>query len=209
MYNILVFGYEFLSEFIPFFIAPIMLRKVQGRYTSQFTKKYYFLPVIFAFYIMAVFYVTDVGTLYDVMKIQYKDLKDQINLMPFSGKISTIGYLLNIFMFIPFGFLLSVMWEKMRKISYVVLAGLLFSAFIELSQLPSGRSADIDDLILNTIGAVVGFFLYKVWDKVTKSKFQLVVYADIAELPIYILTLFFGRFFLFNRVGLIEKFYGL
>jgi len=128
--------------------------------------------------------------------------------MPFSGKISTIGYLLNIFMFIPFGFLLSVMWEKMRKISYVVLAGLLFSAFIELSQLPSGRSADIDDLILNTIGAVVGFFLYKVWDKVTKSKFQL-VYADIAELPIYILTLFFGRFFLFNRVGLIEKFYGL
>ena len=88
-------------------------------------------------------------------------------------------------------------------------AGLLFSAFIELSQLPSGRSADIDDLILNTIGAVVGFFLYKVWDKVTKSKFQLVVYADIAELPIYILTLFFGRFFLFNRVGLIEKFYGL
>ncbi|WP_091488258.1 VanZ family protein [Alkalibacterium putridalgicola] len=46
----------------------------------------------------------------------------------------------------------------------MILTGLLFSLFIEVVQfsIPMGRSADIDDLILNTIGAFLGYIIWKI-----------------------------------------------
>lgn len=38
----------------------------------------------------------------------------------------------------------------------------LFSFFIEFTQYFIGRSADIDDLILNTLGGVIGFMTYDI-----------------------------------------------
>lgn len=69
----------------------------------------------------------------------------------------------NLVMFAPFGALMPLLFAKSRRV--VVLAGEAFtvSALIEIVQLLSRtRIFDIDDLIFNTVGALVGLGLYHV-----------------------------------------------
>lgn len=207
MYNILAFSYEFAAEFVPFLIVLMLFRRVCGKDMPRGSKRYYVLSIVFSFYIMAVFYVTNPGTIYDAVTLKYERLLKHVNLIPFSNRIDVAGYLLNIVMFIPLGFLVPLIWKKAGKPRYIILTGFAFSLLIELSQLLNSRGTDVDDLILNTLGGVVGFLLYKVWDRVTKSKYQLDG-MDTMELPVYILAIYLGRFLLFNRVGLIELLYG-
>lgn len=207
MYSILALGYEFLSEFIPFLIVLMLFRRNRGKYATPLPKRHYVLLIAFAFYIIGVFYVTGAGTIYDAMTAQLEDMKERINLIPFSNKINVVGYLLNIVMFIPLGFLIPLIWKRMGKFLYIIFTGFAFSLLIEISQLFSYRGTDVDDLILNTLGAAVGFLLYRVWDKFTKSKYQ-PDGVDTIELPVYILALYLGRFLLFNQVGLINLVYG-
>lgn len=75
--------------------------------------------------------------------------------------------LLNIVLFVPFGFGIPFITKlQMKK---VVIAGALFSVTIELLQSLTGvlahrtfRTADINDVIFNTTGAVVGYLLF-IW----------------------------------------------
>jgi glycopeptide antibiotics resistance protein len=93
-----------------------------------------------------------------------------LNLIPFVGMYNLVFYsvdmtvpirnvLLNILLFVPFGFFLS--WNKRVKNQLtliVTVTGLLLSLLIEVLQyaFPMGRSADIDDVILNTLGTFLG-----------------------------------------------------
>ncbi|MBO2535429.1 VanZ family protein [Rummeliibacillus suwonensis] len=72
-----------------------------------------------------------------------------------------INFLGNIAIFMPIGFLLPLLWRKMEKFFFVLFTGLGLSLFIETMQLPQFRSTDVDDLWLNTLGAVIGFVVYK------------------------------------------------
>ncbi len=64
--------------------------------------------------------------------------------------------LLNILMMIPFGILAPLLWRKLRSVKRMAAAGFCFSLAIELMQMFSGRLTDVDDLITNTLGAVIG-----------------------------------------------------
>lgn len=207
MFSIIAIGYEMLSSLIPFLIMLILFRRVRGKYSASVSKWQYILPVVFAVYIIAVFHITGVGTLYDGLTAELEEMKERINLIPFSNKIDVIGYLLNIVMFVPLGFFIPLIWKQMGKLSDAILAGATFSILIELSQLLSYRGTDIDDLITNTLGAAIGYIIYKMWDRLSKSKYQFAGF-DSWELPVYILVLFLGRFLLFNYVGLINLVYG-
>lgn len=64
----------------------------------------------------------------------------------------------NIAMFLPLGFFLPFVTERVnRKNIFVVAIAVPF--IVELLQMVFGRSFDIDDLICNFIGIVVGFFI--------------------------------------------------
>lgn len=68
--------------------------------------------------------------------------------------------LLNIAMFGPLGFLLPLMSRKFRKWYVTIPTGFGASLAIEMLQLAMGRGiCDVDDLLCNTLGAVIGFFL--------------------------------------------------
>lgn len=71
-----------------------------------------------------------------------------------------VNVLGNIFMFSPLGFCLPLLWYRWQNILKTVLAGALFSLSVECIQLFIGRSVDIDDLLLNTLGALVGYLGY-------------------------------------------------
>ena len=69
--------------------------------------------------------------------------------------------ILNICMFVPLGFLLPLGQKKLRKAWKTYLAGFLTTLFIELSQLILQRGIfEWDDLMDNTIGAMIGFGFY-------------------------------------------------
>ena len=73
-------------------------------------------------------------------------------------------YLENILLFIPFGYLLRSCWKK------VVVAGLVVSVGIEVTQYITARGlAEGDDVTANTIGAVIGYLLWKVEKKMVDN----------------------------------------
>ena len=85
----------------------------------------------------------------------------------FSGTVKITNWaelrniILNILLFIPFGYLLPSLFPRLRWWQ-VVLLGLAFSLCIELLQLITKLGyADVDDLINNTLGAVIGFLCFK------------------------------------------------
>lgn len=71
----------------------------------------------------------------------------------------------NIGMFMPVGFSIPLFWRD-RKWYHVLGYGGGFSLCIELIQVFAGRVSDIDDLLLNTSGCLIGFWLYCICCKV-------------------------------------------
>lgn len=76
---------------------------------------------------------------------------------------------MNIVMFIPWGFLLPVVFPGQRKFSSTVLTVFLTTFTIEALQLCMGRSADIDDVIMNTFGGVLGYSLFALLNRTFKN----------------------------------------
>ncbi|MBQ7795038.1 MAG: VanZ family protein [Lachnospiraceae bacterium] len=76
----------------------------------------------------------------------------------------------NVVAFMPFGFILPEVWDQLNRWYTITCLGFIFSLCIELAQLVSRvGSFDVDDLLLNTIGAMVGYFVFVlakgVWNK--------------------------------------------
>ena len=91
-----------------------------------------------------------------------------LNFIPLSSGIE-ISTILNIIFFMPFGFLLPTLWNKFRKFIPTVFAGFIFSLIIEVGQLFTIRATDVDDLIMNTLGTILGFILFKMLSIIFKK----------------------------------------
>ncbi len=79
----------------------------------------------------------------------------------------------NILLFIPLGFSIPLRF-KVNKFWKVMLLGFFTSCLVEVIQLlTSIRSFDVDDLILNTLGVILGFILYRLFDKARPSTKQI------------------------------------
>lgn len=83
-----------------------------------------------------------------------------VNLVPLRTFAYDQSYTIlgNVIMFLPFGFCTALLWRRFRWWK-ALLTGLCVSGLIELWQYFIGRSSDIDDLMLNTLGALCGFWL--------------------------------------------------
>ena len=67
----------------------------------------------------------------------------------------------NIVAFIPFGVIVPIISQKNRKISRIFILTFLLSLSIECIQLVfKVGSFDVDDLILNTLGGVIGYIAF-------------------------------------------------
>ncbi|MCI8590101.1 MAG: VanZ family protein [Clostridiales bacterium] len=104
-------------------------------------------------------------------------LTERLNLVPFhfikvmkdSLRLGDVQYVLtnivgNIIIFSPIGFFVPLLWHR-QSLMQVTAIGFLSSLAIEVIQLPQDRWTDIDDIILNTIGALLGYALYFVFCK--------------------------------------------
>lgn len=67
----------------------------------------------------------------------------------------------NILLFIPYGFFSSWMFVSMRNLFTSILLGLVSSMGVEYLQMITGRGYfQIDDIVTNTLGTVVGFCVF-------------------------------------------------
>ncbi|MEG0687778.1 MAG: VanZ family protein [Hungatella sp.] len=73
----------------------------------------------------------------------------------------------NVAGFMPFGFVLPIVSRRGRHWQKAFLLGFSLSLCIELTQLIFRvGSFDVDDLFLNTCGVILGFWLYKIVQKI-------------------------------------------
>lgn len=112
--------------------------------------------LLFALYISAVYAVTGMPS------IQYMRFDINLNLIPFVAMASEVETtILNVILFIPLGLLAPLIWENFRSFKTIVLFGLGFTLFIEFSQLLTYRATDINDIITNLTGTIIGYGLSK------------------------------------------------
>lgn len=84
----------------------------------------------------------------------------------FKLKLLLRNLLGNLVLLLPLAVFLPMLWTKFRYFKKNILVGVTVSLTIELIQLLfsflglSGRITDIDDLILNSIGVLIGYFIY-------------------------------------------------
>ena len=102
----------------------------------------------------------------------------------FGSRLFIKNILGNILIFLPYGYFSSE-YLKSNKISLSCILTLIISFTIEVVQLNIGRTFDIDDIILNTLGGIIGYLLYRLIEKI-KSK-----------LPKFFKTEGFMNFFVF------------
>lgn len=71
----------------------------------------------------------------------------------------------NVLGFIPFGFILPVISRGFRNGFLIILSGFCLSLCVETIQLVTKVGCfDVDDLILNTLGAAVGYLAFAICD---------------------------------------------
>lgn len=72
----------------------------------------------------------------------------------------TTATILNLILFIPYGFLSAVIFKKIRKKKiYGILIGLIFTIGIEFLQSFTGRFVELEDILMNTIGTYIGYII--------------------------------------------------
>lgn len=73
----------------------------------------------------------------------------------------TVTILENVILFVPLGLLIPMVWKYFRGIFRTTIIGFFISVLIEVTQLLTKRGYfDIDDIILNTLGAFCGYVLF-------------------------------------------------
>ena len=82
----------------------------------------------------------------------------------YSYKLNSVENLAgNLFVFVPLGFFLPLIYEDMQRFSEVFINVFTFVLGIEVFQLFSAFGAfDVDDILLNCLGAAIGYGCYKI-----------------------------------------------
>ena len=128
--------------------------------------------VLFVLYIIFVFYFLLISEIYgrtgEMQEYHYnlilfKEIKRFWNYRNQLGIFATATNLLgNVLIFLPFGFFMA-MASKYRSFLSTVIYSFALSLTIELSQLFMKVGCfDVDDLLLNTIGGMIGFLAFSI-----------------------------------------------
>lgn len=117
-----------------------------------------FLNLVFIVYVLLLF---------QLLTSTEMNTNSGLNIIPFTeifryemgSKLFVFNVIGNILIFVPFGYFVSG-YVKANKVSHILFISCITSLTVELVQLKIGRSFDIDDIFLNVVGSILGFFLF-------------------------------------------------
>ena len=144
---------------VVFIVAIVLLRFF---YLKNHREKFCFHKEFI--YLVSIIYI---WLLFEILTMTELNGTSGLNLTPFSEilryEIGTQMFNYNVFgnilIFIPFGYLIAN-YVSPRKIWPILITTLITSGVVEFVQLKIGRSFDIDDIILNVLGGIVGYLLF-------------------------------------------------
>lgn len=137
------------------------------------------LRVIFGLYCLVMFWMLFGRSAFDIGKPYFEQVGMNINIIPFKTIRQYINLLIyqrnvylipnafinlfgNIAAFVPLGFLMPCLWRKLQSFKKVFLYSGSVIFIIELIQLFTLRgNCDIDDIILNLFGVILGYFIFQ------------------------------------------------
>lgn len=109
----------------------------------------------------------------------------------------------NMIMFVPYGFFVSY-FLKLDKKSIMFILSIIVSFTIESTQYLIGRVFDVDDILLNVLGGLLGYFLYRficsIKDKLPAFLKNVIFYNAVA---IMVILLILGYLYKILEVGVI------
>ncbi|MBR0598026.1 VanZ family protein [Clostridiales bacterium BAD-6] len=202
---------------LPFLIPyHILLSSQSKKIDFKLSIEHIVIVSIFVYYLTAVLSFTGIPSISDIVHNSFgiitpKGLNfppDEINMIPFYWITEGVRpYIENIILFIPFGFLLPCVWKKYEMLWKTALPGITFSLIIELSQLFNRRVTDIDDLLMNTLGVLIGWVIFRLLkEHLSKLQDKVSVQSiNIEKIPLllreeacfYMAIAFAGMFFVF------------
>ena len=104
-------------------------------------------------------------------------------------------------MFVPFGFLPWMRFEKLDSIKVIVLLAFIFSLFIETSQLVFKVGLfELDDLFDNTLGTVIGYGIFYSLDSLVTNKKDKVKRFVVGLIPFIVVSMFFMAIFFIKNL---------
>lgn len=116
------------------------------------------LNLLFIVYLMCFFYI-----------LTFEDVDwSTANIIPFKemfrfslgSKMFFKNVFGNIILFLPYGFFLSY-FVKLKKVKIIFALSLFVSFIVEIIQYRIGRVFDVDDILLNILGAIIGYYIYR------------------------------------------------
>lgn len=139
------------------FIVPVFALGNKLLFRSRGHTAYY---VLFGLYLAAVCGLVGFPNL---LTLRFSPNVNWIPLRYMINDLKNAG--LNVLLFLPFGVMLPMLWPVFRSGKRTAWAGLAASGIIETAQLFTHRATDVDDLITNALGAVMGYWLAKLVTK--------------------------------------------
>ncbi|SHK14527.1 Glycopeptide antibiotics resistance protein [Desulforamulus aeronauticus DSM 10349] len=202
---------------LPFLILyQILLTSQSKKIGYKLSIEHIIIICIFVYYLTAVLSFTGIPSIMDIVQNSFGIITpeglsfppDEINLIPFYWLTEGVRpYIDNILLFIPLGFLLPCIWKKYEALWQTALSGMTFSLIIELSQLFNRRITDIDDLLMNTLGALIGWVIFRLLqERLAKLQEKVSLQGtNIEKIPLllreeacfYMTSTFAGMFFVF------------
>lgn len=151
-------------------IITVIVCSLRIAYLKKYNKKFCFykelFSLIFILYVMCLFeVVTFQDNNYGLSNFTpfYEIFRYRIGSRLFVKNI--IG---NILLFLPYGYFVSY-YLNSQRFWHSALLTLIVSVTIECVQLNIGRTFDIDDIILNVCGGILGYFIYSIVESFSKK----------------------------------------
>lgn len=158
---------KIITDMIPLlviiFITLILIRGIYLIKNSiKVNIKKEIINLVFILYIISLYYIVtykDINPYY--VTSNYK-LFEEITRYKLFSKMFFSQIVGNMLMFIPFGLYIKY---YLNNIYLLLLITFIISLTIELIQLKIGRAFDVDDILLNNIGSILGYFSFKCIEK--------------------------------------------
>lgn len=184
-------------ELTIFIVVLITVRVVSLKNSSKkFSFHEEFLNLLFIVYILLLF---------ELLTGTENSSTSGINIFPFSeifryeigSKMFIYNVLGNILLFIPYGYFVT-RYVQGKSVFQILIVSLITSFTVEILQVRLGRSFDVDDIILNVVGGILGYFVYSLLNTIRTHLpkflqkdfiYDIICFIILGIIAIYILNL--------------------
>lgn len=192
-YNTITNTWPMLALFIIILTSIKISRVFINHDKFVFYKEFYNL--LFIIYILLLYYLL----------LSTENATSGVNIVPFAEmtryKIGSRAFIYNVIgniaLFVPFGYFVSD-YLKAKKIHHILIISIIISLTAELIQFKIGRAFDVDDIILNVLGSIIGFMCF-ISIRAIKNHLPSFLQSDIFYNIIAIL-IFIAIIFLFGSI---------